>query len=294
MFENLDCYDIVICLSIVICTSYIIYYIIKQTHHTVYYPVKLTVEQTILRIPVEDRVDLAIDDKHNVHNVTIKRNARQVIHQLQNSDQHQYTIASTLATINELIELSPDPNLDKLDAAVQALRRLEQINAFYHSANIAELEILRLVWERINHPINAERIEQLKLNIIEQLSDCVNGYSGVHCCEGRIMRILQTLEGCDQNDLVTLRPMWAYKEEISNKITQYRQKLLDRVSQKYVDLETKTDLNDNDRQLLDQFNQCLIKNLNKRFEIDYISKDLLTRDELEDLTEVYYESLYDY
>lgn len=299
---------------------FIIY--VKYRQHTSeymihYHPVDVTIEHHILRIPIEDRIDLAIEDKHNVHNCCLKRNAITIIQKLKNSDKHQYSIESTINKIRDLIELSPDTDLEKLDAAYQALDSIEQINAFYHHANIHELEILRLVWERINHPINQKKMTCLQENLIEQLADCKNDYSSVHCCEGRIMRILQTLENCDSENFVNLRPMWAYKEEIGNKISQYRDKLIHIISQKchelekknnltqknhqmlnqfknFIELEKKINLTSNDKKILDIFNKCLIKNLTKRFEIDYISSGLLKKSEVDDLTKVYFESLYDY
>jgi len=276
-----------------ICISYYIKKY-KSYYEIQYYPVDLTIEQHILRIPMEDRIDLAIEDKHNVHNSCLKRNALHVIQKLKNSDSHAYSIDQALEQIFDLIEMSPDTDLDKLDNATTSLTLICSIDAYYHSGNISEKDLLRLIWDRIHHPVNAEIIDQLKDNLIEQLADCRNSYSGVHCCEGRIMRILQILENCDRENIVSLRPMWAYKEEISNKICVYRQKLLNKVSQKYRDLEKKLEFTKNDCELLNTFNHCLIENLTKRFEIDYISTGLLTKNELNDLTQVYYESLYDY
>lgn len=288
---------ICLCITFIIAISICICYYIRRNksfYGIKYYPVDVTIEHHILRIPIEDRVDLAIEDKHNVHNSCLKRNATSVIQQLKDSDLHIYSIDKALEEIFDMIEMSPDTNLDKLDDATAALTLICSIDAYYHSGNISEKDLLRLIWDRIHHPVNVELQSQLKENLIEQLADCRNGYSGVHCCEGRIMRILQVLENCDREDIVNLKPMWAYKEEISNKIGLYRQKLLDKVPQKYKDLEEKSELTENDHELLDTFNHCLIKNLTKRFEIDYVSKGLLTKDELEDLTQVYYDSLYDY
>jgi hypothetical protein len=285
-----------LCAVIIIIISVAIGYYIRKNrayYAISYVPVDVTIDY-IQRIPIEDRIDLAVEDKHNVHNSCLKRNASHVIHKLKESDRHIYTVEQAIGDIFEMIELSPDTDLDKLDDATASLNAICAIDARYHAGNISEKELIRLIWDRIHHPVNSEVITQLKENLIDQLADCRADYSGVHCCEGRIMRLLQTLENCDCEDIVSLRPMWAYKEEISNKISLYRQKLLEKVPQKYKDLENKTDLNDDDYKLLDLFNRCLINNLSRRFEIDYLSKGLLTKNELDDLTNIYYESLYDY
>jgi hypothetical protein len=272
----------------------VIYLIAKQSKVINYCPLRTIVEHQVIRVPVEDRVDLAFDDKHNVHNSTLKREATKVIEKLKLSDQHRYTQGSAFEEIKQLIDMSPDPDLDKLDQAFNSLDLIEHNHVYYHNGSIDEKELIRLLWERINHPINQCVLESLKNNIIEQLADCGDGHGSLHCCEGRVMRLIQTLEQCDQENLVDLRPMWAYREEISNKIIKYRQKLLNRVPPKYQQIVDKADPTDDDKKLLSQFNQCLISNLNKRFHLDYTSTELLTENELNDLTQVYYDSLYDF
>jgi|UniRef100_A0A6C0BKF2 hypothetical protein len=256
-------------------------------------PVKVTIEQHIYRVSEEDQTDLMVEDRHNVHNKCLKRSAAQVIHHLKDCDRHQFTIDSAFQQIFEMIDMSPDDNLDRLDHAMQVLKAIQQMNCYYHSGYVREKELVRLVWERIHHPVNHDRVEQLKNNLIDQLADGYNGYSNVHCLEGRVMRLLQTLECCDQNEMVQMRPMWAYKDEISSTIARYRDKLLQQVPTKYIELETKIQLTEQDRALVASFNQCLINNLNRRFDKDYLSPGLLTKEELEEMTHVYYQSLYD-
>jgi len=258
-------------------------------------PFMIRIEQHIIRIPFEDRVDYAMEDNHNVHNKTVKRTAVMAINELKKSDRKIYSIESAITAISELIKSKPkDLSEDKLLTAQQSLDLIDEMDSLYYTANIAEREIIRLVWERINHPINSDKSDQLKENLIKELADCKKGTSSVHCCEGRVTRILQSLQSCDNENIVDLRPMWAFKEEIENKISQYRDKLLKKAPPKYAATDEKIDLNDEDRRLIDIFNQCLLKNLSKRFDIDYIKPGYLNSEELADLTKTYYESLYDY
>ncbi len=257
-------------------------------------PLMTIIERHIIRIPLEDRVDFNIEDNHNVHNLTIKRSASMAIESLKQSDRKMYSINDALVEINQLIKSSDNLSKNILNSAQQALIMIDNMNATYLTANISEKEVIRLVWERINHPINKQYIDQLKENLIREISDCKRGQSSVHCCEGRITRILQSLQNCDAELIVDLRPLWAFKEEIENKISKYRLKLFEKAPKKYAETESKLELNDFDRQLINEFNSCLLKNLSKRFEIDYIKPGYLTKTELEDLTKVYYNSLYDY
>ena len=258
-------------------------------------PVTIMIEQRIIRIPLEDRVDLNFEDNHNVHNKTIKRTAVMSIDSLKESDRKIYSVDSAIDEITGLIESKPyDLPITTLSSAKQALDLINEMDSLYCTANTKEKEIIRLVWERINHPINATIIDQLKENLIKEISDCKKGQSSVHCCEGRVTRVLQSLQSCDVENIVDLRPMWAFKEEIENKISKYREKLFKKAPKKYSDTENKLKLTEEDRKLIDKFNACLLKNLSHRFDIDYIKTGYLTKDELSDITEVYYESLYDY
>ncbi len=265
----------------------------------IYEPITLTIQHHVIRIPLEDRVDLDLDDNHNVHNKTIKRTAVMAITALQEVDLHKYSIHLAMIEIDQYIteQLADSTKLKTsiLYLARKNLRSINDMNVIYSTADLPECEIIRLVWERINHPINTNRIQILKENFINQLADCRNQESGgLHCCEGRITRLLQSLQACDHENIVNLRPMWAFKDEIANRISLYRNKLLSKVPQKYRELETKSEFDEQDRLLVTQFNQCLIKNLEKRFEIDYLQPGYLHPKELTDLTQVYYDSLYDY
>lgn len=244
-----------------------------------------SIHQSILYIPIpiEDRIDLNVEDRHNVHNVCLKRGAKHVIALLQNSDRHKYTIESTIAEIDKVIKCNRDATI--------ALHSINHINSLYKEANIRENEVLRLVWERINLPENKKYFKQLISNLIEQLADCRNGYSHVHCCEGRVMRLLQTLECCDFDEKINMRPLWAYRDEISNTICKYRKLLLEQLPSEYESIDNKTDLSCDEKILLKNFNQCLIKNLNDKFNQDYIKTGLLTDDEIKELTKDYYDAL---
>ena len=261
----------------------------RQRREFVFEPITITFTHDFIRIPLEDIVDLEIGDRHNVHNKTVKRTAVMAIKELEKSDSKTYSIESAIDSIRDHLKIGGSEN------ALRALKNINDIDGYYNTAKLPEREILRLVWERINHPININQIDQLKANLAEQLADCCNGNTGVHCCEGRITRILQSLQHCDQENIVNLRPMWAFKDEITDKIPRYREKLLKKLPSKYnFDEKNDIDITDNDRKLINQFNSCLIKNLNERFYRDYVETGYLNKNELNELTKVYYESLYDY
>ena len=250
---------------------------------------------TIFRIPIEDRIDFEVEDDHNVHNKTIKRTAIKAIEELKKVDLGKYSIQSAFDSIYKYINSQPQSlSSQKLELASETLAQIDEIDSFYQTAQILEKEVTRLVWERIHHSDNFDKLEQLKENLIVELADCNKGDGSLHCCEGRITRMLQSLQSCDNGNIVDLRPMWAFKEEIENKISRYREKLHKKLPKTYSELDMKKKLTDHDKKLMDRFNQCLIKNLGERFNRDYIKPGFLTKSELNDITEAYYQSLYDY
>lgn len=248
-------------------------------------------DHRVIRIPLEDQVDLAVEDRHNVHNKTIKRTACMAIDKLKISDLKNYTISDAFNDIYKYIENINENNKDK---AKEVLNLIENMNVYYSNGKIYEKELIKLVWSRINHPINESRCQLLKDNFIMQLLDCSNGNQILHCTEGRITRILQSLQSCDVEDIVNLKPMWAFKEEIANKIIKYQDKLMKKAPLKYVNIMNKSeDITPSEQKLLKKFNDCLVNNLNKRFTIDYVDNGYLNNNELDDITKVYYDSLYD-
>lgn len=281
-------------LILIICIIVYILYQLYFTYYVSYTPVKVIIQHHVIRIPMEDRVDLVIEDTHNVHNSCLKRGFLKIIKELQGSDQQHYTIDTSINAIYDLIRSNKTKPFQVLDNAARSLEQIDHLNAIYQAVNIYEKEVIRLVWERINHPINQNKINDLYDSIIEQLADCQTENNDIQCCEGRVMRVIQSLECLDTENIVNLRPMWAYKEEIANQIPLYRDKILNKLPPEYKQLYDKLDLTDKDKEFLNKFNQCLIKNLTRKFEKDYISKGLLTKEELHDITQVYYDSLYDY
>lgn len=256
----------------------------NHIHPTIIHP-------RVIRVPLEDQVDLTIEDEHNVHNKTIKRTAAVAIKNLKKCDNKLWNNINT--TISNIHECASNLNLNNKQQIRENLSLMQNLNAYYKNGKISEMELIRLIWCRIHDPINQSVMKTLKENFYNQLIDCGNGERNLHCLEGRITRLIQSLQHCDVENLVDLKPMWAFRDEIVNKIQQYQKKLIERAPPIYSDLIDLIDPNESQKLLLKKFNDCLVKNLNRRFDIDYIQSNYLTQLELNDITQVYYDSLYD-
>src|SRR6185295_9520863 len=91
--------------------------------------------------------------------------------------------------------------------ALDVLDQIHNINASHIGTGLSEMEILRLVWQRIKHPLNHAQQNDLKESLAMQLGDCKpNGV--IMCITGRITRVLQSLECIDAENIVDLKPLW--------------------------------------------------------------------------------------
>lgn len=238
-------------------------------------------------IPEEDRVDLDYSDTHNVHNKTVRRSAENAIKKLQLSiDQNE--------TRHDIRELFQYLEKYKNSRANRALHMILQINCYYKIGQICERDLIYLVWNRIHHPHNHGKIDLLKERLAQNLADCFKNDNDLHCCEGRVTRVLQSLQKADADDIVDLVPLWAIKEDIENHLIKYRQKLLEKAPVEYNESYNREELTVDDKNKLEIFNRCLISNLNRRFKKNYIETGLLTEPELDVIVKEYYDSLYEW
>lgn len=224
---------------------------------------KLDKPNKIYRISAEDLRNFMSDDRDNVHSPIIKRENVSILDKLIKSDTKTYTINDILKE-----ERSKDPIIDKV------LSLIIDYNANY--GNISEIEILRLVWERINSPINSEKKEVMCENLLHQLKDTIqsmeisgeiSGELELECINGRIPRYLQSLQFNDAEDIINYVPMYVIKDEIVDKIINMKDK-------------TKT-----------KNYKYLTEYLDYYFGRMYIDTGLLTKRELDSITQDYYNEI---
>jgi len=198
-------------------------------------------------LTLEDLRDHLLDDDQNVHNTTIETSCHRAISQLH--ARHEKPVS-----LQELETLLYEHHL-----AYKVYREIVKIN------DPAEIEVLQLVWNRINSPVNQSCKTELINNLIQQFEDCLDDESNLVCLQGRIARLIQTLQCSDMENIVDMRPMWAYREEISNIFAKYQNHPVEEAI-------------------------SIIKNQLNR---DYIESGILTVIQLEDLTKPYYQVLVD-
>ncbi|MHB1952252.1 MAG: hypothetical protein ACYCOU_00770 [Sulfobacillus sp.] len=185
-------------------------------------------------------------------------------------------------------------NMEGFVAADQTLAFMQRHNEFVTNLDARELEVFSLVWSRINDPANEKNCAQLLSTLTEELADCLAEVPEVFgeprvpvCAQGRVARILQTLEILDAEGIMQLRPLWAIKEDIAQRFAHCRSEVLKRVKQSARREYESPEDNDTQRKI----GECISENVRRRLSRDYVKPGILTQERLDELTRDYFAAL---
>ena len=244
---------------------------------------------------VQPTADLKMDDNQNVHNSSLSRHLAECIRRLReandNKTPYRDQMETTYTQIREYIRASQHARSDE---AIDTLDVIHNINGHHTMSDLSEMEILVLVWHRINSEINQSHLDDLKQSLLLQLADCkMPQGAGILCLTGRVARIVQSLECIDAGNIVDLKPLWAIREQIATYCSRYTDKLLPLLSENYreafvTDSEKRTP---EQKRLFRQYVDCVKKNLDRKFRKTYLDTKLLSEDQLNKLKESYYHGI---
>lgn len=239
----------------------------------------------VLHINPTDPININFGDTQNVHDTAVNK---YVIESVKKLGQKPTISFSTIYTeILNYLRTSSNP---KHRDAIDVLNHIQQVNMNHMGTNLSETEILTLVWQRINHPINFEHISDLKESLLIQLSDCKeNGQ--IVCVVGRITRILQTLECIDSEQIVNLHPIWAVEEEIGYLCAKYVQKLMNKLPKEYTLAVNAFERTTKQELLASRFYSCVKSNLKRKFKLIYVDTNILTMSQLGEISKEYFDEL---
>ena len=171
---------------------------------------------------------------HNVHDHGIVRTTLDALKKIEESDKN--STENAITGIRSLIETSKS---DKQKNASNVLKRIISNNTRFADTKYLEKDILRIVWNRINDPKNAERCDTLKENLLDELASGVEN-GNIVCTTGRVTRMVDTLNVADPE--VVIRDMGTLRIEMLNKAGAIRNKLYDELSdemkEKYINGES--------------------------------------------------------
>lgn len=168
--------------------------------------------------------------------------------------------------INQYINKLPDSDKKK-DAIKSLLEVKHNTNPLSH-VGMSERDILSLVWNRIhnNEKFNEDTIENLKHNMFEELAS-MQEHGQTVCATGRMTRLIDTLNGVDED--VVIKPTYAINEEMMNKSSLIRDRLLNEEKDK-----DKLEAGTSSHQ--EEFDKKLKDTIISELKNDYVNSGILT------------------
>lgn len=168
-------------------------------------------------------------DTQNVHDTSVVAHISKVVDKIKktvNKDQPQFDEKETIEGIKKYILESYVGEIQTKERAITAVNKIKNSNGLILRLNMREMEILNLVWNRIHDPVNKGNFDNLRENLVLELADCMTGDTSAHCIQGRVSRIIQSLEMADADKSIVIKPLWVIKDEIHRSVPRYVDKVL--------------------------------------------------------------------
>ncbi len=125
---------------------------------------------------------------------------------------------ATTTDIKKAIFEYAKKDVDVSERAYTTLRTMIKYNGRLEAIKTNELNVLSMVWTRINDPVNEHVRQDLIESLILQLSDAALNLDLSRCLSGRIVRIIQSLEAIDSEHIVNIASTEDIRRELSDKI----------------------------------------------------------------------------
>ena len=157
----------------------------------------------------------------DIHNTTVQSSTRQGILKLKEwytksnipTDKSQSVEEIKTFLFQPIIKL----NTKVRELAYNTLRTIIKVNGALSEVNLTEYEVLHIIWQRINAPLNKKNHMELITAFIESLAEGSTSPDTPYCITGRVTQIVQSLETLDQEGLVNIITLDYFKEQIKNK-----------------------------------------------------------------------------
>ncbi len=216
-----------------------------------------------------DRGTKGYNDPQNTHDSQVLSTIRVSLDKLKESPQ-QKNSQICLREVRSFLQTLPDS--DKKKAAFDSLSAIQNINSVVTGAGGEhELDALALVWNRIHDPARFDTTiaQNLRETMFDELAD-MQEHGATVCSTGRITRLIDTLNGVDEE--VIIKPTYAINEEMMNKSSSIRDRLLEEQPEGDRDhLEAGTHA----RQ--EEFDQKLKDTIIMELKKDYVDTKILTQ-----------------
>lgn len=223
-------------------------------------------DQPFLDQPFLDQPRVIPNDQHNVHDHSVITTLKQSIDNLRQQTPMVKNRDQCMAEIRQYLNNLPDN--DKRTDALNALEVIEKSCLPLSFTDLKESEALSIVWNRICQTTDSGILKTLKENLGDELAECIEHDKPV-CPTGRISRIIDTLNGVDQN--VVIKSSFMINDEMMTKASQIRDQAYDQLTdQQKADVDS---LAPNDYQK--QWTQQLKDKIKQTLFDDYVKTNIL-------------------
>lgn len=226
-----------------------------------------------------EKSNIITDDPRNASDHMVCTTAKQSLESLKGATNIQYDMPTTLKMIHTYIVQDCDIGDNRKQDAIKVLS--------YFASNISklgfdqakELEALHIVYNRIQSSIHDKKQRKTLMdNLVRELSECIE-YGELVCSEGRINRIIDTLNGVDP--MVQIKPKWALTQEMMNKCALLRKKMLEKEQSETVDAFEAQSPTARQRLLVRNFQKRLKSEIERDFIRTYVDSGIMTKDMLQ-------------
>jgi len=203
-------------------------------------------------------------DSQNVHDSHVTKSLRasvQRLRRLESMNLSESTVSKCLGEIRESFRTN-----ESREVLCRVLDSIEERNTRIICIDMTEIEVLCMVWRRIHHPDNDGMRKTLIENFHVQLLDCEISRDNLYCSQGTVTRIIQSLEKCDHDNVVSLKPRWYFKQRTQDLMGWMRDKIFDRLSE-----HAKKNYG-NDDELTKRINHTISKNVRNKLHREFKGK----------------------
>lgn len=141
-----------------------------------------------------------------------------------------------------------------------------------------ELDILNLVYNRIQNGDDKNTKKVLKENLINELSECIS-HEKLVCASGRFTRVIDSINYIDPD--VEIKPKWVLQKEMVEKAGNiYKKKFdsLDKISQEAIN---SINMDTQQTEIYNNIKNEVRNEIEESFTNDYVKTDILTKDSLD-------------
>ena len=220
-------------------------------------------EDVTLHIPVQT----IYNDAQNVHDHVVQNTAKQIIKSLSENTNTQNTFETFETDMQDLIQMvqlcKQTPNF---------LKTLNSLGNLTHSKyDKSERQIFSLVWNKIKH--DTSLVDVFVENIASSVEEGV-----IVCSTGKIMRMISTLDLIDDELIPTLKPEWAVKGEIGQKIPLLIEESLSSMGKDYAVAYNTYEPSGEQKQKSQAVSDMVKKKLIESCRRDYVDSGVLTEE----------------